>query len=422
MQDRPYWWEVAPRPDLGPPADVPARTDVAVIGGGYTGVSAARTLARAGINVTVLERSTLGWGASTRNGGFVLPGFKRSAAELVRRHGAVAARDLHDASVEAVRYLQQFVAAEAPDCDYQQSGHLLLAAKPAHYAAMAREHDVLAKVFQHETELVPPERLHKEELIASAYHGALLDPLGGGINPAKLFWALAASARRAGARLVEEVDVLRVRRATGVFMLHTNRGDVMARDVIVATNGYSGPVVPALRRRVVPVGSYLIATAPLGPSVARQLLPRNRVVSDTRNLLSYFRVSADTRMLFGGRVSFGPVQGFDGPRKLIETMCGLFPRLLGTDIDYHWSGKVAMTMDQLPHAGVYHGLRYAMGYNGHGVALATYLGARVGQSLAGGDDLKPFGDRAFRAVPLYFGRPWFLPLVGAYYKVKDKIR
>ncbi len=422
MQDRPYWWEVAPRPDLGPPADLPARTDVAVIGGGYTGVSAARTLARAGINVTVLERATLGWGASTRNGGFVLPGFKRGAVELVRRHGAVAARDLHDASVEAVRYLQQFVAAEAPDCDYQPSGHLLLAAKPAHYAAMAREHEVLAKVFQHETELVPPERLHKEELIASAYHGALLDPLGGGINPAKLFWALAASARRAGARLVEEVDVLRVRRATGVFMLHTNRGDVMARDVIVATNGYSGPVVPALRRRVVPVGSYLIATAPLGPSVARQLLPRNRVVSDTRNLLSYFRVSADTRMLFGGRVSFGQVRGFDGPRKLIETMCDLFPRLLGTDVDYHWSGKVAMTMDQLPHAGEYHGLRYAMGYNGHGVALATYLGARVGQSLAGGDDLKPFGDRAFRAVPLYFGRPWFLPMVGAYYKVKDKIR
>jgi len=421
VKDRPYWWDSAPRPDLGPAADLPARTDVAVIGGGYTGVSAARTLARAGIDVTVLERATLGAGASTRNGGFVLPGFKRGAGALVQRLGAVAARDLYDAARAAVRFVADFAAAEAPDCDYHQSGHLLLAAKPAHYVAFAREREVMAKVFQHETELLPPDRLHKEELGAEAYWGALLDPLGGGINPAKLFWALATSAKRAGARFVESVEVEHVRRSSGVFMLRTSRGNVMARDVIVATNGYSGPVVPALRRRIVPVGSYLIATAPLGASVARALLRRDRVVSDTRNLLSYFRISTDTRMLFGGRVAFGKVQGFDGAKRLIETMCALFPRLLGTDIDYHWSGMVAMTMDQLPHAGVRDGVHYALGYNGHGVALATYLGARVGQALAGGDDLRPFADRPFRAVPLYFGRPWFLPLVGAYYRFKDKV-
>jgi glycine/D-amino acid oxidase-like deaminating enzyme len=370
----------------------------------------------------VLERATLGAGASTRNGGFVLPGFKRSAGELVKRLGFGAARDLHDASLAAVRYVAEFVAKEAPDCDYQQSGHLILAARPKHYTALAREHEVLARAFHHQTEMIPPERLHKEELIADAYHGALLDPSGGGINPAKLFWALAASARKAGAKFVEQVEVVRVRRSAGVVMLQTSKGDLMARDVIVATNGYTGAAVPALRRRVVPVGSYVIATAPLGPSVARQLLPRNRVVSDTRNLLSYFRITGDTRMVFGGRVSFGTVQGYDGARKLTDTMCGLFPRLLGTDIDYHWSGLVGMTWDQLPHAGVHHGLHYALGYNGHGVALATYLGARVGQSLAGGDDLRPFGGRAFRAIPFYFGQPWFLPLVGAYYKLKDAMR
>lgn len=395
---------------------------MAVIGGGYTGVSAARTLAKAGTDVTVLEQATLGSGASTRNGGFVLPGFKRGASELVRRLGAVAARDLYNASCAAVRFVAEFAAAEAPDCEYRQSGHLMLAAKPAHYTRFMQEREVLAKVFQHETELVPPDRLHKEELGADAYFGGLLDPLGGGINPARLFWALAASARRAGARLVEQVDVQHVRRASGVFMLRTSRGDLMARDVIVATNGYSGPVVPALRRRVVPVGSYLIATAPLGPSVAKALLRRDRVVSDTRNLLSYFRIAPDTRMLFGGRVAFGKVQGWDGAKRLNDTMCALFPRLLGTDIDYHWSGTVAMTMDQLPHVGVRDGLHYAMGYNGHGVALATYLGSRMGQALAGGDDLQPFAGRPFRAVPFHFGQPWFLPLVGAYYRIKDAMR
>ncbi len=422
VQNRPYWLDTAPRPELALETELPKRTDVAVIGGGYTGVAAARSLAKAGIDVTVLERATLGAGASTRNGGFVLPGFKRSAGELVKRLGFGAARDLHEASLAAVRYVAEFVAKEAPDCDYQQSGHLILAAKPKHYTALAREHEVLARAFHHQTEMIPPERLHKEELIANAYHGALLDPSGGGINPAKLFWALAASARKAGAKFVEQVEVVRVRRSAGVVMLQTSKGDLMARDVIVATNGYTGAAVPALRRRVVPVGSYVIATAPLGPSVARQLMPRNRVVSDTRNLLSYFRIAADTRMVFGGRVSFGKVQGYDGAKNLSDTMCGLFPRLLGTDIDYYWTGLVGMTWDQLPHAGVHHGLHYALGYNGHGVALATYLGARVGQSLAGGDDLRPFGERAFRAIPFYFGRPWFLPLVGAYYKLKDAMR
>lgn len=422
MQNRIYWLETAPRPDLGPAAELPKRTDVAVIGGGYTGVSAARNLARAGIDVTVVERATLGAGASTRNGGFVLPGYKRSTRALVKQLGIIAARDLHEASLAAVRFVTEFVAKEAPDCDYQQSGHLILAAKPAHYGALAREHEVLAKAFHYKTELIPRDRLHKEELIATAYHGALLDPQGGGINPAKLFWALAASARRAGARFVEQVEVHRVRRASGVFMLHTSAGDLMARDVIVATNGYSGAAVPAFRRRIVPVGSYVIATAPLGPSVSRQLLPRNRVVSDTRNLLSYFRVAADTRMVFGGRVSFGTVRGYDGAKKLNDAMCALFPRLLGTDIDYHWSGLVGMTWDQLPHAGVRDGMHYAMGYNGHGVALATYLGARIGQSLAGGDDLRPFAARQFRAIPMYLGRPWFLPLVGTYYRLKDAIR
>ena len=422
MQSHAYWLDTAPRPDLGPPGDLPSRTDVAVIGGGYTGVSAARTLARAGVNVTVLERDTLGAGASTRNGGFVLPGFKRGASGLVRRYGAILARDLFEQSLAAVRYVTEFVAAEAPDCEYQQSGHLVLAAKPKDYGALGREHEVLAKVFHHATEVIPAQRLHKEELIATAYHGALLDPLGGGINPARLFWALATSALRAGARLLENVDVQWVRRASGVFMLRTSRGTIMARDVIIATNGYSGAAVPGLRRRVVPLGSYVIASAPLGPNVARALLPRNRVVSDTRNLLSYFRIAPDTRMVFGGRVAFGPLRGSEAARALIDTMCGVFPRLLGTDIDYHWSGLVAMTMDQLPHAGIRDGMHYALGYNGHGVALAAYLGARVGQAVAGGDDLRPFADRAFQAVPFYRGRPWFLPLVGAYYKLKDAVR
>jgi glycine/D-amino acid oxidase-like deaminating enzyme len=172
----------------------------------------------------------------------------------------------------------------------------------------------------------------------------------------------------------------------------------------------------------VPVGSYVIATAPLGANVARALIRRDRVVSDTRHHLTYFRIAPDTRMLFGGRVAFGAVDIRQVIRHLNDTMCGLFPRLLGTDIDHYWSGTVAMTMDQLPHAGVRDGVHYALGFNGHGVALALYLGTRVGEAVAGRGSLDPFSHAAFRAVPLYFGRPWFLPLMGTYYKLRDRMR
>ena len=422
MEDRPYWWDTAPRPQLNLEPKAPAHTDVAVIGGGYTGVSAARVLARHGADVTVLERATLGWGASSRNGGFVLPGFKREAEPLLQKLGAVRARALYDASRAAVRFVEQFIESESLECDYRKSGHLILAAKPAHYQDLARTRDVLARAFRHTTHLVPRDRLREELGAADTYHGGLVDPEGAAVNPAKLFWGLAAAARRAGARLVENVEVRELERVAGGFNLRTSTGTVWARHVMVATDGYSGDVVPGLHRRVVPVTSYLIATAPLGLSVARSLIPRDRVMSDTKNLLSYFRISADLRMLFGGRVAFSPMSGYEGAKRLTDTMCALFPRLLGTDIDYRWSGNVGMTLDHLPHAGVRDGVHYAMGYCGHGVALSTYLGARVGENIAGHGDLKPFSDLSFRAVPLHFGRPWFLPMVGAYYRVKDAMR
>jgi glycine/D-amino acid oxidase-like deaminating enzyme len=421
VQHRPYWWDAAPRPDLGAPADLPSKTDVVVVGGGYTGVSAARALAQAGATVTVLERATLGAGASTRNGGFVLPGFKRGARTLLGKLGAVRARELHEASRAAVRFVEEFIASEAPNCDYRKSGSLHLAAKPAHYTALQRDAEVLDKVFRHPVQLVPPARLG-EELGATGYHGGLVDPEGGGVNPARLYWALAASARRAGATLIEDVDVQDVHRSADRFRVRTSRGTLGAGDVVIATDGYTDGVVGALRRRIVPVGSFIIATAPLGASVARALIPRDRVVSDTRNLLSYFRIAADTRMLFGGRVAFGKIRLSEVVKRLADTMYTLFPRLLGTDLDYHWSGSVGITMDQMPHAGVRDGVHYALGYNGHGVALATYLGARLGQAVAGRGDLEPFSRLPFRAVPFYFGRPWFLPIVGAYYKLKDKVR
>lgn len=393
---------------------------MAVIGGGYTGVSAARTLARGGADVTVLERETLGWGASTRNGGFVLPGFKLGAEELLEKFGAERARRLFEASLASVRFLEEVIAEEAIACEYERCGHLSLASKPAHFRRLEASQRCLRREFGYETELLSPADL-AAEVGSSLYHGGLLDRNAGGLQPARYFAGLAAAAERAGARLCESTEVLRLERSDGGFALATSRGRLRAREVLVATNGYSGAVHRALRRRVVPIGSYIIATAPLAESLARELIPRRRMLSDSKNLLHYFRLSSDRRLVFGGRASFTPTTTTESARILATDLTTVFPQLAAVPVEYSWSGNVAFTRDQLPHVGELAGTHYAMGYCGHGVAMATYLGARVAERIAGRGDLAPFAELGFPAIPCYRGRPWFLPLVGAYFRCLDRL-
>ena len=199
-------------------------------------------------------------------------------------------------------------------------------------------------------------------------------------------------------------------------------GDVSAKDVFIATNGYTGPATPALRRRLIPIGSYIIATAPLSEAIAARLLPKRRMVFDSRHFLHYFRVTADRRLLFGGRAEFsGPTLESAGRATAIlhHGMTSIFPELSGTPIDYSWSGHVAFTRDQMPHAGRLDGMYYAGGYCGHGIAMATYLGGLMARRIAGETFEHPLIDRPFPAVPFYDGRPWFLPMVGAYYRFRD---
>ena len=402
-----------------PAVPPPERTDVAIIGGGYTGLSAARVLARGGADVTVLEQHTLGWGASSRNGGFVLPGYKPDIEHLARRHGIAEARRLFELSVEAVESLEAVIADEAIACDYARCGTVVLAAKPGHMAGLERSRRFLHQELAHQTTLLSASDL-AAEIGSSRYHGGLLDPLAGVVQPARLVDGLARAAARAGARLVEQVEVRRMRRTAGDWTLDLRAGTLRAKAVLVATNGYTGPCTPALRRRVVPVGSYLIATSQLAPALLDRLIPRRRVLSDTKNLLYYFRRSPDDRMVFGGRAAFTPTPVARSAEILLRGMVEVFPDLAGVPIEYAWGGQVGFTLDQMPHAGCLDGVYYALGYGGHGVALATWLGARMGHAIAGRAPLPRLTPR-FWPIPLYGGTPWFLPLVGGYYRVKDLI-
>ncbi len=420
LRETPYWWTDAP-PSAQVLRELPERADVAVIGGGYTGLSAARSLARGGASVVVLEKETLGFGASSRNGGQVLTGLKQGAGALLRRFGRERARRLFSVSLAAIDFVEALVVQEAIDCGFARSGHLDAAFKPSHFERFRREQELLGREFDHAVRLVPRAE-QRGELGSDLYHGLLLDEKSASLHPARYVAGLAAAAERAGASLHPRSPALSVEPTPGGFRVATARGRLAARDVLMATNGYTDAAAPALRRRVVPVGSYIVATRPLTREQAMAALPRRRVVFDSKHFLYYFRLSADDRLLFGGRAQFTP-SNERSTRSSAEILCrGLatvFPELAGVPLEYAWSGNVCFTPDLLPRAGRLDGVHYALGYAGHGVAMATWLGDVMADVLLGRPDRNPFRDLPFRPIPFYTGRPWFLPLAGLLYKVLD---
>ncbi len=440
MNEYPYWWDTLPsgegarmseghRADTGgpPPRSAPAlpsRADVVVVGAGYTGLAAARHLAHSGATVLVIERETIGWGASSRNGGQVLTGMKLDPGTLVARFGESRARELFEVAAASIARLEALIALEGIECDYARVGHIQLAWKPAHFDAFREEQSLLARVFAHRVELVA-RASQRTEVGSDRYHGLMVDERSGAINPARYVSGLAGAATRCGATIAEGVGVNAVARAGERWRVATTAGDVSASDVLFATNGYTDSASPELRRRFLPIGSYIIATQPLEPAQADALLPRRRMAFDSKNFLYYFRVTLDRRLLFGGRAEFGR-PGPDTTRRaaaiLRAGMSDVFPQLRDASIEYAWGGNVAFTRDQMPRAGLLGGLFYAGGYCGHGIAMATYLGEQIARRMAGEPIEHPLFDDRFSAIPGYSGSPWFLPLVGAYYRMMDWIQ
>src|SRR5215216_2662588 len=347
MFERCLWMETAP-PFSIPASPLPASSDVVIIGGGYTGLSAARTLARLGLDATVLEQHTVGWGASSRNGGFILPGYKPEMEELERRLGSERATGMFRLSLDAIEYVAGLISDERIDCDFVRCGAVTLAAKLGHVAALEASARFLHEKLDYHTELLGPGEVSRE-IESRRYYGALVDRGACAVHPVKYVRGMAAAAARAGAFVQENVRVLRLKRVTGGFEIVTGDAVIRAREVLAATNGYTPRALSSLRRRVIPIGSYQIGTAPLPPELARCLVPRGRVFSDTKHLLYYFRLSPDRRMVFGGRASFTPV-GINRIVPILRAgMLEVFPQLAKVEIDFAWSGKVAYPRNHLPH-------------------------------------------------------------------------
>jgi glycine/D-amino acid oxidase-like deaminating enzyme len=400
---------------------LPESADVVVIGGGYTGINAARELARRGAAVTLVEARTLGFGASTRNGGIVHPGYKWGPRELIRRYGDETGRALYQETLDGYGTVKRLIADEAIDCDFREVGHLELAYAPSHVKELQHAQASLAFMGV-ETAILPRERI-REEIGSDAYHGALVVANSGLLHPGRYFAGLVAAADGAGADLHEGVRARVVRRQSdGRFAVETERGSILARDVFVATNGYTDGVVPSLRRRIIPIGSYIIASEPLPEELARELSPKGRSFFDTKNFLYYWHVSADRRMVFGGRASFMPTSIDRTAAILHKGLLEVHPQLAGYRIEYAWGGNVGFTFDRMPHVGrTSAGVAYAMGCCGTGVALMTHLGTKAGEWLAGGE-APVLARLKFPLVPApYEGRPWFLPLAGEWFRFQDRM-
>jgi glycine/D-amino acid oxidase-like deaminating enzyme len=416
----PYWWDVVPPPDLGQP-DLPARADVAVIGSGYTGLHAALQTARGGRHTVVLDAEDAGWGCSTRNGGQISTSVKPGFAELARRHGEARAFEILREGQRSLEWFGEFVAAEGIDCDFRVAGRFHAAHSPRQYELLVRQAAAQPKGLEVPVEVVPRAE-QRRELGTDAYFGGVIYKRHAAVDPARYHRGLLDRVRAAGATVIARCPVTGLAKEGGGFRLTTSRGSMVARKVVVATNGYTGPLTPWLRRRVIPIGSYVIATEELPTELMARLMPTNRIVSDTRKVVYYYRASPDRRrMLFGGRVSHSETDPrISGPRLQAE-MVRIFPELARCRISHSWVGFIAYTFDELAHIGEHDGLHYAMGYCGSGVGMGSYLGMRLGlQVLGRREGATAFDGLRFQTRPLYTGNPWFLAPSVWYYRWRDR--
>ena len=423
MKTDPYWWEFAPREE-SQPVEVPAQVDIAVTGAGFSGLSAALLLARAGHTVAVFEAGQLGHGASSRNGGMVGPSFHKLGIEgLKAQYGLDKTNAILRESVGFVDFLRDFLTREGIEADFKRTGRFRGALKPAHYDAMARELEGLQRTCGVKGHMVRQQD-QACETGSNRFFGGVVTEADGGLNPAKFHDGLIARVRAAGVTILPNTPVQKLEQHKGGYQLTTPRGTVHADRVAICTNGYTGPQFPQLRKRVLPLRSAIIASDPISADLMNRLMPNKRMCGDSRRIVAYYRASPDgTRILFGGRATGIKDNPVKNARYLHSSMVEIFPEMGGVGISHIWSGLVAYTFDHAPHIGQRNGLYYAMGYCGSGVARATYFGHKLAHKILGQEEKghTAFDDLPFNSKPMYTGNPWFMPAVLNWHRIADKI-
>ena len=402
-----------------PPPTEDVRTPVCIVGAGFAGLSTALHLAEAGVDCVVLDARQPGWGASGRNGGQVIPGLKHDPATLMARFGEKAGTRLARFSGDAPTLLFDLVARHAIDCDLFTDGWI----QPAHASegleTLRRRREQWRPFTD---EILELDRAETARLIGSDHYvGAMLDRRGGSVQPLSLSRGLARAAVTRGARLFGDAPALSLTRRDGIWEVATPAARVRADSVVVATNGYTDDLIPGLRRSLVPVYSFQVATRPLSPNLAATVLPDGHPASDTRRLLWYFRKDRQDRLIMGGR-GFAKDSLDPGDTRILQhALQTLYPQLGGVDFEYHWGGRVAMTADHLPHVHTPEpGLYAGVGFNGRGVAMATATGSILARLAAGEEpQAQPLPVTALTPIAFHAFHAPAVQVLAGYYRWRD---
>ncbi len=418
----PWWWETAPRPDHSQ-VPIPRRVDVAIVGSGYAGLSAALTLSRAGREVAVFEAGDPGFGASSRSGGMIGSGHRMGSkgfSGLAEEFGEARAIAVLKEGVNALEFTTALIEREGIDCSFRRVGRFRAACRAQDYDGIGRDVDLLRRKIGIDVDMVPAAG-SSQEVATTRYYGGCVFHEHGGLHPGLFQLGLLDRAQEAGAAVCGQAAVEGIDGQCGAFEIRTARGRTCARDVIVATNGYTGALTPAFRRRLIPISSFIIATEPIGEEAVRQAIPSRRMIVETRSRHCYYRPSpGGERILFGGRAALYPIDLRTSAKRLHRFMTRLFPSLAGVKITHSWTGNIAFARDHFTHIGVRDGIHYALACNGSGVAMAPYAGHKAALKLLGSPDGRTAFDQCeFKAYPLYDGRPWFLPVVDWLYSARD---
>jgi len=364
----------------GPKLEGDAHADVVVIGGGYTGLHAALNAAEHGFSVILLEAGRIGWGASGRNGGQMIPGWRKGAGELIARYGKADARTLFDLALEARALTLERIEKHTIQCDLRATGHLTLASKPSDLDWMRSEADTLAGAMNYPRTRVLSAEEAGADVDAPGFHGGFLDAGGGHVHPLNYALGLADAARASGVQVYEHTRVTRVDTQNGVGA-HTDSGAVRARYGVLACDALLGDLEPRLASRIMPVANYLVATEPLAD--AKELIRDDRAISDSRFVVNYFRLSADNRLIFGGGERYSPEPPADIAAFARKHMLSVFPQLVDTRVNYAWGGLVSISMTRMPHIGRMGDLFYAHGYSGQGVLIPALAGKVIAEAMSG---------------------------------------
>lgn len=419
MKTEPFWWEAA-RPEPTGAVLPDNASDVLIIGGGYTGLSAALTLAKRGQQVTVLDAEMPGFGASSRNGGMIGNLLKPGLSGLIDAYGVETGCAIYKEALASVDFIAQRITEEGIECDLALNGRFYPAVLEKHLASMTRDFEIRKKYLDIPEEIVGPGD-YGEDVDSPGYKGGLRQHHTGGLHPAKYVKGLTAAAERAGARIVAPLRAEEIGRASDGFTVKTAKGVLKGRSLLLATNGYGGALSPYLQKRIFPVNSTMIATEELSENLVASLFPTKRMITDTRKMLSYYRPSPDgRRVLLGARPTIFPAPPEVQAKSLKKTLAAIFPQLGDFAVSHVWSGNVAYDFAAMPTIGQHDGIYYAMGYCGSGVAMSGYLGHKAALKILGDAE----GETAFDDLPFeerfyYSGKPWFLTPAMIGYRLRD---